>query len=302
MDTENLRVFCAVATAKNLSRAARVLNYSQPAVSARMARLERSLGVELIHRHNRGVSLTAAGEVVAAHARRILELEDSIQERLSHLSDHGSRLLPVAAGHIAGNYLLACSVWTFEQGNRGVNVRLTLTTPSEAMHSVASGRAEIGVFESGVKLEDGLVAEVVASEPVILVTAPSFAQRHHLGAQAEPSALAGCSLLTMDYGSGLRELTDEFLSGDGRALATMPSLKMTSLEGLKVALAGGVGMAFLPRCAVIREILEGKLMEVRLPGGCFDLDFCAAYQQGERLSRQCAEFLEFLKRPCAVCL
>ncbi len=289
-----------MARAGNLSRAAKALNYSQPAISARMARLERSLGMPLIERHSRGVSLTAAGEIVAEHARRMIELEDAIKDRLSYLSARRSRLLPVSAGYIAGTYYLPCSVWTFEQGNRGVHIRLTVTTPLEVIHSVIDGRSEIGVCEGGVESDGVLSVEVIGNEPVWLVTAPSYGQRCHPGSKADVS-LSRLNLLALDYGSGLRELTEGYLAGSGRNLGIAQTWKMTSLEGLKAALVGGLGMAFLPRCAVIKEIHERKLTQVALPDGCFDLPVSLVYRQDHELSAEAVRFLEFLKRPCAAC-
>src|SRR3954468_22257172 len=71
-DLHLLRVFREVALRGSFSAAAGALAYTQPAVSQQIARLERQLGVRLIHREPKGLRLTQAGDVVLRHTERLL--------------------------------------------------------------------------------------------------------------------------------------------------------------------------------------------------------------------------------------
>jgi DNA-binding transcriptional LysR family regulator len=75
MNLNHLRVFASVAEHGSLTRAARALHVSQPAISKQLGDLEEDIGAQLVDRLPRGVRLTAAGEVLFAHAQRILQAE-----------------------------------------------------------------------------------------------------------------------------------------------------------------------------------------------------------------------------------
>ncbi|HEX5114644.1 MAG TPA: LysR family transcriptional regulator [Pseudonocardiaceae bacterium] len=76
LEIGDLRAFVATVRAGSITRAATSLGLTQPAVSQRLARLERTLGTRLLERRTRGSRLTGGGESLLAHAERILVLHD----------------------------------------------------------------------------------------------------------------------------------------------------------------------------------------------------------------------------------
>ena len=74
MELRTLRYFIVVAQEKNITRAAELLNMSQPPLSSQMRNLEEELGVQLFVRGKRHLTLTAEGEVLLRRARQILDM------------------------------------------------------------------------------------------------------------------------------------------------------------------------------------------------------------------------------------
>jgi DNA-binding transcriptional LysR family regulator len=95
LDLNLLRAFVAVADAGGVTRAAGFLNLTQSAVSMQIKRLEESLGLNLLERSGRGVSLTASGEQLLGYARRMLEVNDDCLARLTHQAFEGEITLGV---------------------------------------------------------------------------------------------------------------------------------------------------------------------------------------------------------------
>ncbi|MCA1286757.1 LysR family transcriptional regulator [Salipiger bermudensis] len=95
LDITTLRSFLAVAEAGGVTRAAGFLNLTQSAVSMQLKRLEESLGLALLDRSGRGVSLTPAGEQLLKYARRMVELNDEIYARLTATDWEGELVLGV---------------------------------------------------------------------------------------------------------------------------------------------------------------------------------------------------------------
>ncbi|MCR8546538.1 LysR family transcriptional regulator [Salipiger sp. P9] len=95
LDITTLRSFLAVADAGGVTRAAGFLNLTQSAVSMQLKRLEETLGLALLDRSGRGVSLTPAGEQLLKYARKMVELNDEIYARLTLQDWEGEIVLGV---------------------------------------------------------------------------------------------------------------------------------------------------------------------------------------------------------------
>ncbi|MDC9826410.1 LysR family transcriptional regulator [Devosia sp. ZB163] len=105
LDLDQLRTFCAIADCGSFTEASRRVNKTQPAVSVQMKRLEQRLGVTLFVRDGHGATLTSAGELMQARARRMLKLNAEIVDlfvshpptariRFGVPNDYAAKLLP----------------------------------------------------------------------------------------------------------------------------------------------------------------------------------------------------------------
>jgi DNA-binding transcriptional LysR family regulator len=95
LDLTALRSFVAIADAGGVTRASGFLNLTQSAVSMQIKRLEDMLGVEVLDRSGRQVSLTAAGELLLGYARKMLALNDEVMGRLTRDPHEGEVVLGV---------------------------------------------------------------------------------------------------------------------------------------------------------------------------------------------------------------
>ncbi len=141
LDTEDARYFTAVADAQSISRAALALGTSQSNVSARLARLEARAGTTLVRRHNRGVSLTGAGEALLPHSRELLLLAHramaSIHEGVTALPE-----LRIGAFHTATASLVPRLLSGFIRKNRGVRLTVRAGTTEEVRTLLADDRVD----------------------------------------------------------------------------------------------------------------------------------------------------------------
>src|SRR4051812_50024237 len=87
MDLRNIRYFLAVADAGSITEAAKALHLSQPPLSTAMAKLESELGVPLLHRLPRGVTLTPAGRYLQAAGRRLIAEEQRLSATLRAMGE-----------------------------------------------------------------------------------------------------------------------------------------------------------------------------------------------------------------------
>ena len=143
LDLKLLTTFREVAVRGSFSDAAAALDFTQPAVSQHISRLESSLGVRVLERSARGVSLTPAGEVLVRHASALLEAARRAEEAVRESAGVGRAQIRVAAFPSAASGLLPGA--TRELRNRRPDAELTLQVLEEepALDALLSGRVDV---------------------------------------------------------------------------------------------------------------------------------------------------------------
>ena len=250
MDLEpRLRAFAAVARKHSFSAAARVLRISQPAISKHVADIERHLGVRPVERRARGGELTAAGAFLADDVLRAEALLAQAARSVTefHLPPTGS--LTIAASGVPATYLIPEVAVAFQRAYPGVQVSIVPAPSAQTMDALRAHRAEFAVVGG-------------------------FAARDRGGATGggghrgrRPSAVCPASPVTARCGGG-----DLIVQPQGSAfqaaveaawadLGITPArrLLLPTLEGLKLAVARGAGVAGCSRFAVEAELRRGSL-------------------------------------------
>src|SRR6478672_12887440 len=164
-----IRYFVAVAETGNVTRAAERLHLSQPSLSAAIKQLEGQLGVELLHRHGRRVTLTPAGELLARRGRELLDHADAIADELRR---HGAAtpgrlrlgLSPTARYGVGPELLAACAAQA-----PAVMLYTSEDTTGGLLRDVAAGRLDLAVtFCAPEPPPAGVELELLREEPAIV--------------------------------------------------------------------------------------------------------------------------------------
>ena len=246
LNLRHLRALVEVARSGSFSAAAQQLNLTQPAVSMQVRELERQVGIRLLERVGRRAAPTAAGAELIEYARRIESLVGAaLQEMTQHASGVVGRVR-IGTGATACIYLLppvlqelrrrfpALEI-TVQTGNTGDVLGLLETNAIDiALVTLpAAGRA----FAVTPVLDDELVAVAAAAK--------------HLPPTATAAALVREPLILYEAGGHTRRLLDEwFRSGGVRA---RPIMELASVEAIKEMVAAGLGIAVLPKVALVRR-------------------------------------------------
>ena len=145
MDLAPLPSFLAIAREGHLTRAARALHLSQPAVSAQLAKLEEDLGTALFHRTPNGMELTEAGELFQAYAEQsLLFLEDG-RQALDALKGLRAGTLSVGGGATATTYLLPPLLRRFHEAHPAVRLYVREQGSAAVVEGVLAGDLDLGV-------------------------------------------------------------------------------------------------------------------------------------------------------------
>ncbi|WP_432867634.1 LysR family transcriptional regulator [Microbispora rosea] len=264
-DVTRLAALVAVAEAGSITRAAARLGYTPPALSQQIAKLEREAGAALVIRHRRGATLTAAGELLVEHARRVLDELERARHGLAALAGLSGGHITVGTFTTAGIHLLPPVLAAFRRAHPAVEVNVREYEPPSGLPAVASGEADLVLthtyeHQPAPALPSGVAVEALLVEELVLVAAPG----HALTDPAEPlpwPELAGRPLISGSRGLANREALEALFRREG--LAPPVVAYETGNYGMSCALAsGGMGLALVPR--TVADLAENPLSVRRL--------------------------------------
>jgi DNA-binding transcriptional LysR family regulator len=286
-----LETFRVVAQHGQISAAARLLNLSQPAVTTQIRMLEAETGQALFIRQATGMQLTEQGRILLDYARKIHHLLNEAAERVQGEQAMGGDLHLGASTTIAA-YILPKVLKDFMRSHSPAAVAVEVGNTDEVLGWLRDGRFAVGLVEGltrapGVSMEPYLQDELVAVRP-----AHGFPG---LADVRKTSDLATVPMIWRESGSGTRAVVERAFRKARMPISPKPSdLVVGDTEGIKSCVLLGLGIGFLSRWSIQRELLNGSLEIIPLP----DLRILRSFswvQAGGGLAGQPAAFLRWAK-------
>src|ERR687895_1395408 len=158
LDPQRLRLLVELKHRGSISAAADACRMGQPSATKHLKTLESAVGEKLVERNGRASRLTEAGEVVAAHAQRVLDTLDGMQEELRALEGAERGTLSLAASTTPGSYVLPSILQCFADRHPGVEVDVVIGSSTWVAERVARREVSLGLAGE-VPLPDGVIAE-----------------------------------------------------------------------------------------------------------------------------------------------
>lgn len=261
MDVHDLRVFDAVARHLHYTRAAKEVGLSQPAVSARIDALQRDLGVELLHRVGRGMALTAAGEVLAQEARKVLARVEAARQAVEEVKGLVRGRLRIGASTTPGIYLVPRAAARFAAAHPGVTLEVEVRNTLAVEEAVLSGDLHLGVVGGHLAARD-LQTEALVDDEIVVVCGAG----HPLAKKrsVEIDEVLEHPFAARERGSATRQVFERWLADRGRACRV--GIELGSPEAVKHAVAEGSWLGALSRMSAAWEAEAGRLRVVRVNG------------------------------------
>lgn len=284
---DEMEVFAAVVEAGGFSAAARLLGLSKSAVSKQVGRLEDRLGVRLLNRTTRRLSLTEAGTTFHAACRRVLDEAETAEQAVSDLAAAPRGLLKLNAPMSFGFLHLGAAIPAFHQ--HYPQIRLDAVMNDRFVDLIEEGYDV--ALRIGELRDSSLVARRLAPCRNVLCASPAYLDRR--GRPARPADLAQHDCLLYANTASPREWT---LTGPrGReAVAVAGPLIANNGDLLCTAALGGMGIAKLPTFIVGPCLADGRL-EVVLPDHPVpEQGIHAVYPHSRNLSQKVRVFVDFL--------
>lgn len=284
---QEMRVFSAVVDASSFVAAADSLGMSKAAVSRYVSELEQRLGVRLMHRTTRKLSLTPEGEVFLARCRDILANIESSEAEISTRSVTASGLLKVSLPVSFGIRHLA-PLWSEFLADHP-QVTLDVQLADRVIDLVDEG------FDLAVRIarlpDSSLISRQLTSTRLVLCAAPSYLKRR--GTPAHPSELAQHDVL----GYSLMAMGDQwqFTGPEGPVCVKVrPRMWTNNGDSCVAAALQGSGIQLQPTFLIDEELASGQLVEILPQFRSVELGIYAIYPSRKFVLPKVRAMVEFL--------
>lgn len=260
-DVHQLRVFAAVAENLSFTRAAEVLFMTQSGVSHQIARLEKSIGARLFERESRAVSLTRAGRVLHEHARRVFAALDDAVAATRQASDPDSGLLRIGASVTACQHIIPEALREFRESFPAYSLRITPGDGPLVTQALLDGSLDLGIIVRHQR-QVKLAYHALFEDELGFLTSPL-----HPWARArkvDRRELSQQRMILYNRQSTSFRLIEQYFV---RARAELRDwIELGSIEAIKELVKLGLGVGIAARWTARKELAEGSLAWLALPG------------------------------------
>ena len=261
MEFSQLEAFLEAANRGSFRRAADALYLSQPSVSARVQTLESEVGVALFHRTARGVRLTDMGRIFLPFAHRSIETLRRGREVLESVRQTSAGILNMATARVIGTYVLPETLQKFQQLYPDANLHIKVGGSSDVLQMVVDEEVQLGLARF--MQHPDVDALHLYDEEAVLVVHPghSFTKTR----VAAMSQVAQEPLIVYDPGdpgSSYFQFINRVCRDAG--VTAKVEMNLDSVEAAKNMVRLGLGVSFLPRSAVRREVEFESLILIDL--------------------------------------
>src|SRR2546429_4936307 len=289
LNLHQLATFQVVARHCSFVRAAEELHFSQPAVSAQIRHLEKSLGVKLFDQIGRKTHLTQAGEELYNYSQKIFILIDETVETMEALRSPHSGRLSVGADTTVGTYVIPGLLGKFHQIYPDVEISLDVVNRAALVEALVNNRIDMAIV-GRVPDDIPVVIEPFAPNELVLVASPG----HRLaGHQSVPlTELAKEHFLLREIGSGTRAALETVLQEAGIPLQV--NMQVGNNSAIKQGVAAGLGIALISRVALDMELETRRLIILDVEGFPIVRQWRIVHLKDKYLSATARAFKSFL--------
>lgn len=288
MDSTRLRVFAAVGQLGSITRAAEALNTVQSNVTMHIKSLETELGVSLLNRNRRGVTLTRAGERLMPYAMKAQALMQEARQAVAgkDLPVEG----PLRIGTLETTAAIRLPQLVAQYGARFPKVDLSLLTGTtqSLCHEVLAYRLE-GAFVAGPTLRPELLEERIFVEELVLVFSPKFRDLEALCRSGEE-----VKILVFRQGCSYRTKLERIL--ESRGIRKIRLMEFGTLDGILGCAGAGLGVTMLPKALVQEAARSGEVAIHKLPAQESRVETVFIRRRDGFLSPALASFIEFARK------
>ena len=255
------KIFYEVAKAGNISKAAKELYISQPAISKAISKLEDSLGLSLFTRSSRGVQLTSEGEILFEHTSEAFDALDRGEQELKRIQEFDIGHLRIGVSNTLCKYILLPYLKTFIDQYPHMKVTIESQATAQTLARLEQQKIDLGlVAEPSVRRDLAFIPVMDIQDT--FVTTPNYLENLYLREGQDTSLFETGNIMLLDTSNMTRHHVDEYMAENN--IFPHQILEVTTMDLLIEFAKIGLGIACVIKELVQKELDSGMLVEIPL--------------------------------------
>ena len=284
------RIFYAVANTGNISKAAKELYISQPAISKSIQKLEENIGVKLFDRSSRGVTLTPEGELLYTHVKSAFETLTLGEDKLRRSIALGVGNLSIGVSSTLCKYILLPYLRDFIKKYPHINISIACHSTNQTLKLLEEGTLDIGLIGRPEVFKDIDFYPLREIED-IFVAAKDYLRNLKIRGVEKQYILQSSTLLLLDKENMTRQYIDGYFQSSHIMIQDM--IEVSNMDLLIEMSKIGLGVGCVIRDFVQTELTDGTLVEIPLTVPISKRFIGFAYKKDARISKSLKHFIDF---------
>ena len=300
MEFRQLEAFVNAVKYKSFSKAADATFLTQPTISTHVGNLESELGVKLLNRKGRDITLTQQGQEFYAYAIDLLNTRDKAFSVLHDKKEELDGILEIQTSSIPGHYYLPKLMEGFHRRYPKVRFYVEQTDSRIVNDNIANQQCEIGL--TGYKGNTALNYEPVFCDEMVLITPDTEKYSQYKNGDEIPVDLFIHEPFIMrEDGSGTKEEMEKALVNGKAVFKTVDVIaRMSNMTAVKQVVSRGLGVSIVSEQIVKETALVENIRYFKIRGLNKKRCFYLAYNKGICLSPIAERFLEYVRETVAM--
>lgn len=290
------KIFYEVAKTGNISRAAKELYISQPAISKAIGKLEDSLSTPLFIRSSRGVHLTDEGRILFEHTRRAFEELQNGEAQLKRARQFHMGRIRIGVSNTLCRYIMVSYLKGFIEQFPHVKITIDGQSTTHTMAMLEQQKIDLGLVAQP-RPQKNLVFIPVMEIQDIFVASPAYLDNLRLREGQDADVFQAGNIMLLDRSNVTRRYIDEYMSFNRIAVNSL--LEVTTMDLLIEFARIGLGIGSVIREFVQEDLTQGRLVQVEagppFPKRCVGFAYFSTHQSGTLTT-----FLDFCRSLPAV--
>lgn len=285
------RIFYTVANAGNISKAAKELYISQPAISKSIQKLEDGLGCQLFSRSSRGVVLTEEGHLLYSHVKDAFETLNEGEEKLRRSIELGVGHLKIGVSSTLCKYMLMPYLKEFIRRYPHINISISCHSTNHTLELIEENKIDVGLIGRPTTHMKNIDFYYLSEIEDIFVATKDYIHNLSVRGITKDQILQNSTLMLLNKENMTRQYIDDYLQENH--IQIQDSIEISSMDLLIDFAKIGVGVACVIKDFVKEELADESLIEIPLGIPIHKREVGFAYNNHMKVSRSLESFIQF---------
>ena len=285
------KIFYEVAKAGNISKAAKELYISQPAISKAISKLEDSIGIPLFTRSSRGVQLTAEGQILFEYAKEAFEALTRGEQELKRIQEFDIGHLRIGVSNTLCKYVLLPYLKTFIDQYPHMRISIEGQSTAQTIAGLEQHKLDLGLIAEPASHRDLTFIPVMDIQDTF-VTTPSYLENLYLREGKDADIFETGNIMLLDQSNMTRIHVDQYL--EEYSIIPHQVLEVTTMDLLIEFVRIGLGVGSVIKEFIKDDLETGKLVQLKLDVPIHKRTVGFAYYPN-RTSKALETFIDFCR-------